>query len=153
MRYGVFFSILSLFACNKDTEQLLQDVELIQSYLQDNNIQATEDAAAHYFYKLLVSSSDTLSPAQYAGLKVAVRYQAQLLDGTQLHDSNGQTEVIDLDESMIGWQLALPKMTINETMLLILPSRLAYGTDGTQQIPPNSVLLFEIELLDIFPRF
>ncbi len=153
MRTCLLLGLLVLFGCNKESEQLLQDIQQIQAYLQTNNIQATEDEAAHYFFSIISSSTDTLSPARYAGLTVELRYKAQLLDGTVLHNSNGQVEQIELDDAIIGWQLALPRMDINETMLLILPSRLAYGEEGTDRIPPHSVLLFEIELLDIFPRF
>ena len=58
-----------------------------------------------------------------------------------------------MDKAIFGWQLALELMHLNDTMLLLLPSRLAYGETGTVDVPPNSVMRFDIELIDIFPHF
>lgn len=154
MPYYLLLVLFILVACNKEQEQLQQDVDLIREYIQSNNLQQMEqDPHASFFYGMLHESSDTLSPVRYAGLQVEVDYRAYLLDGTLLFDSNAQPTIVELDEAIVGWQLAMPLMDLHDKMLLILPSRLAYGAEGNNQIPPNSILVFEIELLDIFPHF
>ena len=154
MPYYFLLALFFLIACNKEQEQLQQDVDLIKEYIQSNNLQTMmQDPDASFFYGMLHESSDTISPVRYAGLQVEVDYKSYLLDGTLLFDSNGQSTIVELDEAIVGWQLAMPLMDLNDKMLLILPSRLAYGVEGNNQIPPNSILVFEIELLDIFPHF
>ncbi len=154
MRCVLLFCCLSFIACQKEAIQYDADLQTIREYIQTNSISnIIEDPDAHFFYSMLWESTDTISAVQNAGLKVEVKFKAYFLDGTLLHDSNGQSEIIELDESIYGWQLAIPQMDINDRMLLILPSRLAYGDDGNANIPPNSIIAFEIELIDIFPHF
>ena len=75
------------------------------------------------------------------------------MDGTVIHNTNNNTEIIDLDNTIYGWQLAMPRMNIKDKMHLYLPSRLAYGEEGSGNVPANAVMIFEIELIDIFPHF
>ena len=154
MRLYVLILVLMGFSCNKQEKQFQQELLLIQNYIADNNIQdVVQDADASFFYSILHKSNDTLSPVRYAGLRVEVNYKALLLDGSTVYSTNGKPDTIELDETIIGWQLALPLMDINDKMLLILPSRLGYGKEGSTNIPPNTVSVFEVELLDIFPHF
>ena len=46
-----------------------------------------------------------------------------------------------------GWTEALEKMPVGSTWQLFIPSELAYGERGNQGIPPNSVLIFKVQLL------
>lgn len=48
-----------------------------------------------------------------------------------------------------GWQEALQLMPVGSTWEVYIPSELAYGEMGRPGIPANSVLIFEVELLDI----
>lgn len=75
------------------------------------------------------------------------------LDTTNRRDSITYTHSIALDDAIYGWQLGIPKMTVKDSMLLILPSRLAYGEAGhtASGIPPNSVLIFYIKLEGFSP--
>ena len=154
MRCLLLLCCLSFIACQKEVEQHNADIQTIKDYVEANSLtNVIEDPEAHFFYSMLWESTDTISAKQNAGLEVEVIFKAYLLDGTVLHDSNGQAELVDFDECIYGWQLAVPHMDINDRMLLILPSRLAYGEDGNANVPPNSIIAFEIELLDVYPHF
>ncbi len=48
-----------------------------------------------------------------------------------------------------GWNLGIPMLTKGATATLILPSSVAYGERGSQQIPPFTPLIFNVELVDI----
>ena len=51
-----------------------------------------------------------------------------------------------------GWQDLLLAMNVGEKVRAWIPSALAYGEAGAPpSIPPNSLLIFEVELLQVFP--
>jgi FKBP-type peptidyl-prolyl cis-trans isomerase len=140
-------------SCQKEAIQHDNDIQLIKNYLVANSINAVEDKESNLFYSVYSESGDSVAPIRNSGIIVEVKYKAYLLDGTIVHDTNGLSTKISLDKSLYGWQLAMPNMDINDKMLLFLPSRLAYGEEGHDNIPPNSVLVFDIELIEVFPHF
>ncbi|MEP7294436.1 MAG: FKBP-type peptidyl-prolyl cis-trans isomerase [Chloroflexota bacterium] len=83
---------------------------------------------------------------------VTVNYEGTLIDGTKFDSSydRNQTATFRLDEVIDGWTEGLQLMTVGSTYMFYIPSELAYGEAGRAPvIPPNSVLVFKIELLDI----
>ena len=72
--------------------------------------------------------------------KVKVHYTGTLLDGTKF-----DTAVIS------GWTEMLKLMKVGEKVTAWIPSDLAYGPRGNRAIPGNSVLKFEMELLEVIP--
>lgn len=155
MRFLFFlFTIIGLNAC-RDAENLQHEADIlkINSYLSQQGIAAIQDSQADFFYFFYVENDNDYQPLRDEGLTVEVRYKAFLLDGTVVEDTGTQTVNVPLDQSIYGWRLALPLMNKGERMLLLLPSRLAYGTESSAIIPANSVLGFEIELVEIYPRF
>ncbi|BDS11875.1 FKBP-type peptidyl-prolyl cis-trans isomerase [Aureispira anguillae] len=152
MRYLIlFFCVFSLFACQEQNQQHDLDIQLIKGYIATHNIPAIEDNEENYFYDLYFESGDSIAPILGKGLDIEVSYKAYLLDGTVVSDVSNY--IVELDDVIYGWKLAIPKMNINDKMRLLLPSRLAYGSEGQGGIPANSVVIFDIELVDIFPHF
>lgn len=87
-----------------------------------------------------------------AGDKVTVHYSGTLIDGTEFDSSykRGQSVTFPLDGVIPGWTEALQLMKVGGKYRLFIPSELAYGKMGAgAQIGPNSVLIFEVELLGI----
>lgn len=83
--------------------------------------------------------------------KVKVNYEGRLIDGT-LFDSSiqrGEPASFALDQVIPGWTEALQLMPVGSKFKLTIPASLGYGEQGAGPIPPNSVLLFDVELLDI----
>jgi len=82
--------------------------------------------------------------------KVSVNYRGTLIDGTEFDSSykRGQPAEFPVTAVIHGWTEALEKMTVGSKWKLFIPSDLAYGERGRPGIPPNSVLIFDIELLD-----
>jgi FKBP-type peptidyl-prolyl cis-trans isomerase len=81
---------------------------------------------------------------------VTVNYRGTLIDGTEFDSSykRGQPATFPVGGVIHGWTEALQKMTVGSKWKLFIPSELAYGEQGRPGIPPNSVLIFEVELLD-----
>jgi len=84
--------------------------------------------------------------------KVKVHYKGSLADGTIFDSSydRGQPASFNVSGVIKGWTEALLLMQIGSKWELTIPSKLGYGTRGSGgKIPPNSTLLFEVELLGI----
>ena len=84
---------------------------------------------------------------------VRVHYAGTLLDGTEFDSSYKRNEPVEFGVTQVipGWTEALQLMQVGAKYRLFIPSELAYAGNPPPQssIPPNSVLLFEVELLDI----
>jgi FKBP-type peptidyl-prolyl cis-trans isomerase len=85
--------------------------------------------------------------------RVSVNYAGTLLDGTEFDSSYKRNEPAEfvLDQVVPGWSEALQLMPVGSKYRLWIPSKLGYGETGTPggPIPPNSTLVFELELLKI----
>lgn len=82
---------------------------------------------------------------------VQVHYHGTLPDGTVFDSSVQRGEPISFPVTGVipGWVEALQLMSVGDKYKLFIPPDLAYGARGAGQIPPNSALVFEVELLDI----
>lgn len=87
-----------------------------------------------------------------AGDQVKVHYTGTLVNGTVFDDSRkrGEPAVFGVDQVIPGWSEALKLMDVGSQYKLAIPSSLAYGEQGAPPvIEPNSVLLFDVELISI----
>ena len=57
--------------------------------------------------------------------------------------------ILGSNEVIQGWELGVPLIDENGSIILIIPSGLAYGNTSTSSIPENSVLIFRLKLLEI----
>ena len=80
-----------------------------------------------------------------SGDSVEIRYDGWLPDGTKV--DSGTTALRLGGGSLVqGVELAVPGMRPGGTRKLVLPPGLGYGADGTETIPPNSVLVYDVVL-------
>jgi FKBP-type peptidyl-prolyl cis-trans isomerase len=102
-------------------------------------------------YKILQSGD---GPKPTATDTVVCNYKGLLLDNTEFDSSakHGQPLTIAVNQVMRGWTEALELMPVGSKWQLFVPPDLAYGASGRPGIPPNSALVFEIELLSIRPK-
>lgn len=84
---------------------------------------------------------------------VRVNYEGALTDGTVFDSSyqRGVPAAMALDRLIPAWQEAIPHMRVGDEWTLWVPPAQGYGEQGQGPIPPNSVLVFRIELLDVAP--
>ncbi|MGB9601437.1 MAG: FKBP-type peptidyl-prolyl cis-trans isomerase [Limisphaerales bacterium] len=85
---------------------------------------------------------------------VKTHYHGTLIDGTVFDSSIERNEpaIFPVNAVIPGWTEALQMMKEGDKWKLFIPAKLAYGERGAgQKIPPNSVLIFDIELLEVLP--
>ena len=83
--------------------------------------------------------------------QVRTHYHGTLIDGTVFDSSyeRGQPAEFPVGGVIPGWVEALQLMNAGSKWRLHVPSELAYGAQAVGSIPPHSVLVFDVELLDI----
>lgn len=121
-----------------------------EAYLAENkekeNVITTESGLQ---YELLEKGD---GPTPEATDTVKVDYVGTLIDGTEFDSSikRGEPAIFGVDQVIPGWSEALQLMEVGSKYRLVIPAELAYGEKGAPPvIEPNSVLVFEVDLLGI----
>ncbi|MBW3616969.1 MAG: FKBP-type peptidyl-prolyl cis-trans isomerase [Proteobacteria bacterium] len=88
------------------------------------------------------------------GDAVKVHYEGRLPNGEVFDSSyeSGAPAVFTVGQLVPGWNQALQLMKPGDVWELTVPPKLGYGEEGAGPIPPGSVLVFKMELLDVLPR-
>ena len=84
---------------------------------------------------------------------VTVHYAATFIDGETFDSSfdRGEPATFPLGRLIKGWQVAIPKMGVGDTIEVAIPAELAYGTTGKGPIPGGATLLFKVQLIGFEP--
>ena len=120
--------------------------------MNDNSLAAT--ASSESFNNGVIISDILVGQGAEvkSGQLVSVNYILALSDGTILQNSKdfGQPFKFTLgaNEVIPGWEQGFAGMKIGGVRTITIPPELAYGANQTGPIPPNSTLVFTIELLD-----
>ncbi|MEM8966076.1 MAG: FKBP-type peptidyl-prolyl cis-trans isomerase [Bacteroidota bacterium] len=133
----------------QQVEQFSTDSLTINEYLAENNVEAqTTDSGLRY---VITEKGNGVQPS--AGDSVFVHYRGTLLDGTQFDSSydRGSPFGFPLGQGAViqGWDEGIALLNKGSKATLYIPSPLAYGPQSTGPIAPNSVLIFDVELVDV----
>jgi FKBP-type peptidyl-prolyl cis-trans isomerase len=148
--------VVSIMQNDEQTAQEKQIQELLkQQQLQQKK--SAKKAKNAYIPKGAVTKLEITDIKTGAGSEVksgdtvTVDYQGTLTDGTIFDSSydSGKPATLNLNNVIEGWKKGIPGMKVGGKRRLVIPASMAYGADGTQGIPPNSALVFIIELKSI----
>jgi peptidylprolyl isomerase len=112
------------------------------------NLPASTRTATGLYYRQLAPSTATGVPVTaVTGQRVSVRYTGWLANGRQF-DSGTIPFTLGARQVIAGWDQGIAGMRVGERRQLIIPPALGYGAAGAPpDIPPNAVLVFNVELL------
>jgi FKBP-type peptidyl-prolyl cis-trans isomerase FkpA len=142
----IFSFCLNSCAKKKAEEQAKTDDAILSQYVIDNNL--TVHQKVNGLYVIMDEEGVGEYPNPSADVKVA--YKGYFTDGSVFDESSEQGITFGLNQVISGWTQGIPYFNKGGKGKLLIPSALAYGKDGTQGIPPNSVLIFDIHLIDIY---
>lgn len=130
-------------------EQLNLDVATIDNYLAENGIIALKDASG--IRVEIIQLGDGNLPPNLDN-NINVKYTGKLLSNGSIFDSNTTTGITGrLSSYILGWQIGLGLLPEGSVAKLYIPSGYAYGTSGAGSIPPNAILVFDLELVSVSP--
>lgn len=136
-------------------EQMKVDDAKIQEYIKANDLKNVQKTDAGVYY--LVTQAGK-GPQAKAGDMVSVHYKLSFLDGKELESSydnpmsGGKPFEFPLGQGQVipGWDDGIAHLKEGSKAILLIPSPLAYGEQARgEQMPANSILRFDVELVDV----
>lgn len=155
MKYIVIAVVIALvvfyFAKNSmNKKQALENIAIGEEFLKSNKTnQEIIETASGLQYQILQKGQGDSHPTPTSTVKV--HYHGLLLDGSVFDSSVDRGEPISfpLNQVIKGWTEGLQLMVVGDKFKFFIPSDLAYGNRSTGKITAGSLLIFEVELLEI----
>ena len=133
----------------KQTEAAQKNASAAEKFFAENKSkEGVKTTASGLQYKVMKEGNGAQPKSSDT---VTVNYRGTLLDGTEFDSSykRGQPATFAVGGVIKGWTEALQLMKVGSKYQLFIPANLAYGEQGRPGIPPNSILIFEVELMDV----
>jgi FKBP-type peptidyl-prolyl cis-trans isomerase FkpA len=121
------------------------EIQAVQDYLTANNITATQHCSG-LFYRVENPGTGTRPNAcSY----VTVNYKGMYTNGTVFDQSSNGPIGLYLTQVIQGWTNGIPQVKAGGRVVLYIPPSLGYGNQDYRGIPGNSILVFEVDLLNV----
>ena len=132
----------------KDSKELENKLEILEF---EKHIEGMSKTSSGLYYKI---NKEGNKNKPLKGQNITVHYKGMLLDGTVFDSSIQRDQPIDftlgIGQVIAGWDEGISLLSEGASAKLVIPSELAYGANGAGGvIPPNAILIFEVELLKI----
>lgn len=150
MKRIVFLFAVSIgwSSCNDEIspeKRLEQDIEIIEQFITDNDIENVQVDPSGLRY---VIHQEGTGVAPSVTNLVSVGYEGRFLSSGVIFDQN-ESISFSLSSVIEGWQIGIPLIQEGGSITLYIPSGLAYGTSGRGPIPPNAILIFDVNLIQV----
>jgi FKBP-type peptidyl-prolyl cis-trans isomerase FkpA len=119
--------------------------EEILEYISAQGLNAQRSDSGLYY--VINEAGSGSSPT--ASSNVTVAYRGYFTNGTVFDESNSEGISFDLSGVIAGWTEGITYFNEGGSGILLIPSRLAYGTRGRSGIPGGAVLIFDIALISV----
>ncbi|MDA0193684.1 MAG: FKBP-type peptidyl-prolyl cis-trans isomerase [Bacteroidetes bacterium] len=141
---------MEAYVSKQESGQLQIDSKIIEDFLTENQIETQTTSSG---LRYVITNEGTGRNAQ-AGDNVLVHYHGTLLDGTKFDSSYDRGDpfsfVLGQGRVIRGWDEGIALLNTGAKATLYIPSSLAYGSSAAgEQIGPNSILKFDVELVEI----
>jgi peptidylprolyl isomerase len=155
MKYVVLIIIIALAVLYftrsaNDKKAALENIAIGKDFLAKNKVaEGISETASGLQYQVLQQGEGDVHPT--ASSKVKVHYHGSLLDGTIFDSSvdSGKPFSFGLNQVISGWTEGLQLMVVGDKFKFFIPAELGYGNRAAGKITPGSLLIFEVELLEI----
>lgn len=147
--FAFFILLLAAASCTKDvTDYGPADKKTIEDYLTAHNLTAQSTASGLYY--IIAKPGGANHPNSNSN--VSVNYQGYLTSGAVFDESysNGTPTNLALSNTIAGWIEGIPLIGVKGKIKLLIPSALGYGSTAKTGIPANSVLIFDVELVEFY---
>ncbi|MBN2778904.1 MAG: FKBP-type peptidyl-prolyl cis-trans isomerase [Bacteroidales bacterium] len=124
------------------------EMELLSKYLKNANITVEPCESGMYYVEQYKGTGKNIKP----GDVVSVNYTVKLVDGQVLETTYNRAPMsfkYGEDQMIDAWNEGISKMNEGGRAMFICPSKIAYGAEGTSDIPPYSTLIFEVEVINV----
>jgi FKBP-type peptidyl-prolyl cis-trans isomerase len=140
-------TVAAALACDSGTDPLTNG--LFAPELGIDLSRMTRMSSGLYYQDLVVGTE----PAVVSGSNVMVHYEGWLPDGTKFDSSRDRGTpfvfTVGAGRVIAGWDEGVIGIRLGGTRRLVIPAELAYGEQGSGPIPPNTPLVFDVELLAV----
>lgn len=146
----IALAILYFVKKGSNKKLALENVVIGQEFLAKNKLnEGVFHSDSGLQYQILVKGEGSVHPS--ASSTVKVHYHGLLLDGTVFDSSveRGKPISFPLNQVIKGWTEGVQLMVVGDKFKFFIPAELAYGNSATGNISPGSLLIFEVELLEI----
>ena len=148
-RFFTLMSLLVLVGCVQDSPNVKQIANL--KFFIENQEQEGINVVEKGLHYAVLNYGDMNSKSPELSDTITAHFHGTLTDGTVFWSSVDSNEplTIELSKLIEGCQKIMSLMKINDKWRVYIDPSLAYGDEGRPGIPSNSILIFDIELLDI----
>jgi FKBP-type peptidyl-prolyl cis-trans isomerase FkpA len=138
---------LILLSCGKKKaeEQAKIDDDLIQQYLTENGLTATKTSSGLYYLIETQGAGQSCTGTS----DVTVAYKGYYTNDAVFDESDQDGATFNLQSVIKGWTEGIPYFKEGGNGKLFIPSALGYGDKNNGPIPANSVLIFDVALLEV----
>ena len=141
----LFVSCLSDKEASKPVDYTVQNEKEIVDYIANNNLTATKtDSGLYYVVKEVGTGAQPT-----ASSNVTVAYKRYFTNGNIFDKSDSAGISFGLNQVIKGWTEGIPYFKEGGNGVLLIPSHLGYGSNGSGPIPGGSVLIFDVKLIKV----
>ena len=141
----LFIFFISCSDDDKSVDYVSLNDQEIQNYLSSKNLQAEKSASGLYY--IIDSEGTGVQPTTRDQVRVA--YKGYFTNGNVFDQSPSTGVSFNLQQVIRGWTEGITYFKEAGSGLLLVPSHLGYGSQDSRGIPGGSVLIFEINLIEV----